>query len=76
MDERQRKLVRDYGPKAFDQCTKILDTFYYLPANALSVLTDEEWKDCAEAMLIFEKELYKVRILIYTRMEESVVELK
>ena len=75
MNERQIKLVKDYGKKSFDRCTKILNEFNYLPSDALSVLTDEEWQKCGEMMIEFQNELYKVRKLIYYRMEEAGVKL-
>ena len=74
MDERQKKLVKDYGSRTFKRISRMIDDCLYLPADALSVLTDEEWKSCAEAMARLQNELSKVRRLVWDRMEEAGVE--
>lgn len=75
MDERQKKLVRCYGKRTFDRCSRMMDDCLHLPTDALSVLTDEEWKKCAETMVAFQEELHEVRKLVYKRMKEAGVEL-
>ena len=76
MDERQKKLVRDYGPRTFERVSRMLDDCLYLPADALSVLTDEEWRSCGEAMVKLEEELGAVRRLVWDRLKEAGVEPK
>lgn len=74
MSERNKKLVKDYGPKTFERMSRMLDDCLHLPADALSVMTDEEWKACGEAMVKLSGELFKVRSLVYERMKEAGVE--
>ena len=75
MNKRQEKLVKDYGPVCFNRMSRILDELQYLAADAQSVLTDVEWKNCGEEMIRFKKELMKVREMVFNRMEEVGAEL-
>lgn len=75
MTERNRKLVMDYGPRFVDRSGDIMDEMLHLSADACSVMTDEEWRNCAEAMIKFVEELKKVRNLVEHRLEEAGVEL-
>ena len=74
MSERNKKLVQDYGPRTFERMSRMLDDCLHLSADALSVMTDEEWKACGEAMVQLKNELWKVRLLVYERMIEAGVE--
>lgn len=70
MTERQIKLIKDYGPRFVERSGNIMDEFLHLSADAASVLTDAEWKDCAEAINKVIDELGKVRRIVYSRVEE------
>lgn len=76
MTERQKKLVRDYGPRFLERAHKIKTEFLYLPSDAISVLTDEEWRLCAEQLVTFLEELNKVEELVVSRIEEAGVTLE
>lgn len=65
----------DYGPRFVDRSGDIMDEMLHLSADARSVMTDEEWRNCAEAMIKFIEELKKVRNLVEHRLEEAGVEL-
>lgn len=70
MTEHQKKLVMDYGPRFVDRSGDIIDQLLYLTSDAVSVLTDEEWKKCAESMTTFMNDLQKVRLIVFERVEE------
>ena len=70
MTERDKKLVKDYGPRFIDRSGNIMDDLLYLAADAYSVMTDDEWRNCAKALEQFSMELNKVRTLVFNRLEE------
>ena len=74
MTERQKKLVKDYGPKFVAESHIIKDRILYLSGDAASVLTDAEWLKCAEAMTKFVEELNKVEDIVTKRVEETLNE--
>lgn len=71
MNDRQKKLVREYGPRFIARQRQILDDVLYLSADAISVFTDEEWKSCAEAMIKFVDELTKLKTIAEDRVNET-----
>lgn len=71
LTERQKKLLKDYGPRFIDRSSKMSTEFLHLAADAASVLTDEEWKQCAEAGTAFMTELYKVQNIVVKRLDEA-----
>ena len=68
MTERQLRLLRDHGPRFIERSDDILTNLLHLPADAISVMTDEEWEECAEALTDFQNKLEKVRILVADRL--------
>lgn len=70
MTEKQKQLVKDYGPKFLERSYEIKNEFLYLPADAISVLTDSEWKPCADRLVEFLKELNKVELIVKDRLKE------
>lgn len=74
MNKRDIKLLEDYGPRFMERSGDILTECLHLATDAYSVMTDEEWKECAEAMTAFENELTKIRRMVYKRMKENGVE--
>ena len=71
MTEKQIKLVNDYGPEFYCRAKKIEDEILYLTADAISIMTYEEWKDCGEAMEKFVKELNRTMKIAHQRMKEA-----
>lgn len=69
MTAHQEKLVKEYGPMFLDRSGDILDSLLHLSGEAASVLTDGEWKKCAESMETFVDELSKVREIVFERLE-------
>ncbi len=70
MDERQKKLLVDYGPRFVERSGEILNSMLHLAADAQSCLSDEEWKKCSEAYLRFFDELQNVRLIVFERLDE------
>lgn len=70
MTEHQKKLLKDYGPRFVDRSGNIMNEFLHLAADACSVLTDAEWKNCAESITKTVDELGKVRNIVAKRLEE------
>lgn len=71
MTERQKKLVNEYGPRFYMRNKKIRDEFLYLCADAASVLTDEEWKRCSEAIETVISELKEANKIVKNRLKEA-----
>lgn len=76
MTERNKKLVRSFGMPFWGRSHIILEDFLYLPADAASCLTEEEWKDCAEAMEHFSEELRKAQKIVVEKMTEAGIDDK
>ena len=74
LNERNMKLMKDYGPKFIDRSGDIDTACLHLAADACSVMTDDEWKNCAESMTKFIEELHKVRKLVANRMKANGIE--
>ena len=71
MDERQKRLVKDYGPRFLKRSMRIQKDFLYLPADAISIFTEEEWRACANYIEMVEKELIYLYDIIIKRMKEN-----
>ena len=76
MTERQKKLVEDYGPRFYKRATDIQTEFLHLSADAASVLTDREWKECAAAIDRVITELQKMQKMVANRMKEAGVPVR
>jgi hypothetical protein len=74
MDDRQKKLVEEFGPRFRKRCVHIETEFLYLVADAASVLTDAEFKECGKAIEKVMSELNRVREIAVSKMIE--VEIK
>lgn len=74
LNERNMKLMKEYGPQFIDRSGDIDTACLHLGAVACSVMTDAEWKNCAESMIKFIEELHRVRELVANRMEENGIE--
>lgn len=74
MTERQKGLVKDYGPMFIARLRIIQTEMMKLVPDALSVFTDEEWAECAEAMSKFRDELNKLQSIAMDRVEETLNE--
>lgn len=74
MTERQKGLVKDYGPRFIARLRIIQTEMMKLAPDALSVFTDEEWAECAKAMNKFEDELNKLEGIASDRVEETLNE--
>ena len=74
MTEYQKRLVKDYGPRFIARAMIIQTEMLKLVPDALSVFTDEEWKECAEAMTRFDHELGKLEDIAGDRVEETLDE--
>lgn len=55
MDNRQKKLVRDYGPAFIVRVRRMLNDCISLAADASSIFTDGEWAEGAETIKQFMK---------------------
>lgn len=71
MTERQKKLVSEYGPRFAERAHEIENELLHLTADAASIMTDEEWAPCANALVEFVKELNKCYELSVSRMKEA-----
>ena len=71
LTDRQKKLVEEYGPRFYRRSRDIQNEFLHLSADAASVLTDEEWKECAEAITKVVDELQRVEVIVHDRMKEA-----
>lgn len=71
LTERQKKLVNDYGPRFCKRTHEIMDQFLYLCADAVSILTDEEWRECGESIEKTISELKKVQKIVVNRLKEA-----
>lgn len=71
MTERQKKLIEDYGPRFYKRNHDIQTEFLHLSADAASVLTDEEWKECVEAVNKAISEMQRVNEIVHNRMKEA-----
>lgn len=74
MTERQLGLLKDYGPRFMERSDDILTNLLHLAPDAISVMTDEEWKECAEALTDFQNKLEKVRVLVAERLDDNGIE--
>ena len=72
MDERNSKLVKNFGPRFIARGNHISNECLYLAADACSVMTDEEWNACAKAMTNFLDKLNEVKKLVNSRINEVV----
>ena len=72
MNERNSKLVKDFGPRFIARSRHISNECLYLAADAYSVMTDEEWKKCAKAMTDFLDAMKEVSKLVNSRIDEVV----
>lgn len=74
MTERQKRLVKDYGPLFIARLRIIQTEMLKLASDAVSVFTDEEWTECAKAMSQFADELNKLQSVAIGRVEETLNE--
>lgn len=71
MTERQKKLVNDYGPRFYSRSRKIENEFLHLTADAVSVLTDEEFESLGAAIDTVIMELKKAQEIVKLRLKEA-----
>ena len=72
MTERQKGLVKDYGPRFIARVRIIQNEILKLAPDALSIFTDEEWSGCAEIIDKLDNELNKLEGLAEERVEETI----
>ena len=70
MDERQRQLIKDYGPRFAWRAQAIQNEILHLLADAASVLTDHECGVLSESMMDFIEKLQDAQSRCISRMEE------
>lgn len=71
MDNRQKKLVRDYGPAFIVRVRRMLNDCIPLYSDAISIFTDEEWAAGAEAIKQFMDAMNKLQTIAANRTEEA-----
>lgn len=76
MTERQKKLVEDYGPRFYKRARDIQTDFLHLSADAVSVLTDSEWKEYSAAIDQVVTKLQKMQKIVVNRMTEAGLTVK
>lgn len=59
LDERQKRLVNEYGPSFYKRSSDIREQFLYLLEDATSVLTDIEMSELSEGISKAVTELQK-----------------
>lgn len=70
MDERQKRLVKDYGPRFALRASIIQTEILHLLADAGSVLTGNECEALSESMMDFVEKLKDAQHACVSRMKE------
>ena len=71
MNDRDKELVKQFGPRFVKRSGDILTSFLHLSADAYSVMTDDEWKECAAAIDNLVPILEKTRTMVRERIREA-----
>ena len=71
LTDRQKRLINEFGPSFYRRSIDIQTEFLHLSADAASVLTDAEWKGCAEAINKVVDELKKANEIVHNRLKEA-----
>ena len=74
MTDRQKKFVREYGPRFVARSRMIETQLLHMAADAVSCMNDEECETFSDAMSAFIDSLNKCEEIVSNRIEQSLNE--